>query len=63
VPNLRVMEHDVDRLAWDDELFTTAPQIRNSAIAVPDTPGWGCDPIEAALLAHPAKKITRYLGL
>lgn len=63
VPNLRVMEHDVDRLAWDDELFTTAPQIRNGAIAVPDTPGWGCDPIEAALLAHPAKTITRYLGL
>lgn len=63
VPNLRVMEHDVDRLAWDDELFTMAPQIRNGAIAVPDTPGWGCDPIEAALLAHPARKITGYLGL
>ncbi|GLC97614.1 enolase [Cupriavidus sp. TA19] len=63
VPNLRVMEHDVDRLPWDDELFTTAPQIRNGAIAVPDTPGWGCDPIEAALLAHPAKQFDGYMGL
>lgn len=63
VPNLRVMEHDVDRLAWDDKLFTTAPQIRNGAIVVPDTPGWGCDPIEEALRVHPPKKITGYLGL
>jgi galactonate dehydratase len=63
VPNLRVMEHDVDRLSWDDELFTSAPQIRNGAIMVPDTPGWGCDPIEAAILARPAKKFSGYLGL
>lgn len=62
VPNLRVMEHDVDRLAWDDKLFTTVPQIRNGAITVPDTPGWGCDPIEAALQAHPAKQISAYFG-
>lgn len=63
VPNLRVMEHDVDRLPWDDDLFTTAPQIRNGAIAVPDTPGWGCDPVEAAFLAHPAKQFEGYMGL
>lgn len=63
VPNLRVMEHDVDRLAWENELFTSAPQIRNGAISVPDTPGWGCDPIEAALLAHPAKTFSGFMGL
>ena len=28
VPNLRIMEIDIDRLPWDDELFTTAPKIR-----------------------------------
>ncbi len=62
-PNLRVMEHDVDRLAWDEELFTVAPQIRNGSIAVPDAPGWGTEPKEDALKAHPAKEIKGYLGL
>lgn len=63
VPNLRVMEHDVDRLPWDDELFNSAPQIRNGAIIVPDTPGWGIEPNEDALKKHPPKEIKGYLGL
>ena len=63
VPNLRIMEHDVDRLAWDDALFTNAPIIENGAIVVPDRPGWGCEPIETALAAHPAKERGGYLGL
>ena len=63
VPNLRIMEHDVDRLAWDDALFTNAPVIENGAIVVPDRPGWGCEPIETALAAHPAKERGGYLGL
>ncbi|MDH5857811.1 mandelate racemase/muconate lactonizing enzyme family protein [Lampropedia aestuarii] len=63
VPNLRVMEHDMDRLPWDDELFTSAPQIRNGAIVVPDAPGWGIEPKEDALKKHPAKEIKGYLGL
>ena len=29
VPNLRIMETDIDRLAWDDELFTHAPEFEN----------------------------------
>ena len=28
VPNLRIMETDIDRLAWDHELFTHLPEIR-----------------------------------
>ena len=40
-PNLRIMEVDVDRLPWDHELFTAAPQFENGHIVVPDTPGWG----------------------
>jgi galactonate dehydratase len=62
VPNLRIMEHDVDRLPWDDEMFTSAPVIKDSAIAVPDAPGWGCEPIESALAKHPPRKIEKYLG-
>ena len=55
VPNLRIMETDIDRLAWDDELFTHAPHYENGELVVPDRPGWGTDPIEAAILAHPPK--------
>ncbi|MCR5977512.1 mandelate racemase/muconate lactonizing enzyme family protein [Gordonia jinghuaiqii] len=62
VPNLRVMEHDVDRLPWDDELFDTAPQIVESALVVPDAPGWGITPNEEAIRAHPPKVHADYLG-
>ncbi|KER68459.1 enolase [Burkholderia cepacia] len=63
VPNLRVMEVDVDRLAWDDELFTRTPEIVDGAIPVPDTPGWGCEPVEEALRAHPPAVHGSQLGL
>lgn len=53
VPNLRIMETDIDRLAWDDELFTHAPEYCNGELTIPERPGWGCDPIEEAILAHP----------
>src|SRR5579859_2430433 len=56
VPNLRIMEIDVDRLPWDDELFTHAPPIENGHLVIPDRPGWGTDPIEAAIRAHPPKR-------
>jgi L-alanine-DL-glutamate epimerase-like enolase superfamily enzyme len=55
VPNLRIMETDIDRLAWDDELFTHAPVYEDGHLVVPDRPGWGTDPIEDALRAHPPK--------
>src|SRR5215467_1452557 len=53
VPNLRIMEIDIDRLPWDGELFTHAPEFVDGHLAVPDRPGWGCDPIEEAIRAHP----------
>ena len=53
VPNLRIMEIDVDRLAWDDELFSHTPEFVDGHIVVSDRPGWGCDPVEEALEAHP----------
>ena len=43
VPNLRIMEIDIDRLPWDDELFTAVPKIENGHLVMPDTPGWGID--------------------
>jgi galactonate dehydratase len=55
VPNLRIMEIDIDRLAWDHELFTNLPQIENGELIVPDAPGWGTEPNEAAIRDHPPK--------
>lgn len=55
VPNFRIMETDIDRLEWDDELFTHAPQYEDGHLIVPDRPGWGTDPVEEALRAHPAR--------
>ena len=55
VPNLRIMEIDIDRIAWDQELFTVVPQIESGHLVVPDTPGWGTEPNEEAIRAHPPK--------
>jgi L-alanine-DL-glutamate epimerase-like enolase superfamily enzyme len=55
VPNLRIMEIDIDRLPWDRELFTVEPQFENGHLVVPDTPGWGTEPNEEAIRAHPPK--------
>ena len=55
VPNLRVMEIDMDRLAWDDELFGGGPRIEKGELVLPDAPGWGIAPNETALRAHPPK--------
>ena len=53
VPNLRIMEVDIDRIAGDAEIFTHAPVYEDGHLVVPDRPGWGTEPDEAALLRHP----------
>ncbi|MCY4188597.1 MAG: mandelate racemase/muconate lactonizing enzyme family protein [Bryobacterales bacterium] len=53
VPNLRIMEIDIDRLSWDDDLFTEAPVIEDGHLLLPDRPGWGTEPVEQALRDHP----------
>ena len=55
VPNLRILETDVDRIAWDHELFTHAPEIVDGHLVMPERPGWGTDPNEAGIRAHPPK--------
>ena len=56
VPNLRIMETDIDRLAWDHELFTHVPEIVDGYLVMPDRPGWGTEPNEEGLRAHPPAK-------
>jgi len=53
VPNLRIMEVDIDRIAWDRELFTHEPVFENGHLVVPDRPGWGTEPNEDAIRTHP----------
>ena len=52
VPNLRIMETDIDRLPWDDELFTAVPEYRDGNLQLSTDPGWGCEPDEDALERH-----------
>ncbi len=56
VPNLRIMETDIDRLPWDEELVTRTPQIEDGHLVIDDAPGWGTEPIEEALLARPPRE-------
>lgn len=53
VPNFRIMETDIDRISWDDQLFTHAPVYEAGELVVPDRPGWGTEPIEEAIRSRP----------
>ena len=63
VPNLRIFETDIDRIAWDGELFSHEPQYRDGFLQIPDRPGWGTEPNEAALRAHPPNTVLNPIGL
>ena len=55
VPNLRIVEYEVDDVPWKDELVTHPPVIEAGQMRVPDRPGWGADVNEEALKAHPPR--------
>ncbi|MFC4241997.1 mandelate racemase/muconate lactonizing enzyme family protein [Gryllotalpicola reticulitermitis] len=56
VPNLHVMELDVDSVAWRDELVVEPPRVENGMLQVPSGPGWGIEIDEAALRRHAPTK-------
>ncbi|MDP6822916.1 MAG: mandelate racemase/muconate lactonizing enzyme family protein [Dehalococcoidia bacterium] len=49
VSNVRIMESDPEGVPWRFELFTERPEVIDSYMTVPTTPGWGCDLNEDAL--------------
>ena len=55
VPNLRIVEYEVDDVPWKDELVTHPPVIEAGQMLVPDRPGWGTDVDEEAVKAHPPR--------
>ena len=56
IPNLRIMELDVDRPEFDADIFSHVPEVRDGTLIVPDRPGWGIEPVEEAILARPPRK-------
>jgi L-alanine-DL-glutamate epimerase-like enolase superfamily enzyme len=55
LPNIRIMEIDIDDVPWKSQLVTAPPVIENGYIEVPKAPGWGADIDEAVLEAHPVE--------
>ena len=49
VPNLKIMETDIDRVAADSEIFSVEPNYQVGFLVLPDTPGWGTEPNERLL--------------
>jgi galactonate dehydratase len=55
IPNVRILEVDVDDVPWREELTTAAPEVANGKLAIPSGPGWGCNVNEDVLRAHPVR--------
>ena len=53
IPNVRLLEVDVDDVPWREELTTAAPDVGTASSSSPAGPGWGCDVVEDVLAAHP----------
>src|SRR5918999_5541522 len=43
LPNVRVMEIDIDDVPWKQELVTNPPLIKDGYIHLPTGPGWGSE--------------------
>jgi L-alanine-DL-glutamate epimerase-like enolase superfamily enzyme len=52
LPNVRIMEIDIDDVPWKDDLVTQPPEIIDGYMTVPKTPGWGADLNEKELVKH-----------
>lgn len=52
LPNVRIMEIDIDDVPWKDDLVTVRPNIADGHMMVPTGPGWGTELNEEAVKAH-----------
>jgi L-alanine-DL-glutamate epimerase-like enolase superfamily enzyme len=52
LPNVRIMEIDVDDVPWRNELVTVQPEIRAGQMKIPSGPGWGTELNEETVRAH-----------
>ena len=52
VPNLRMMEIDMDEVPWRPKLLTNPYRVENGEFILPSGPGWGTDIDEDVARAH-----------
>ena len=52
LPNVRIMEIDIDDVPWKDDLTTHVPDIVDGYMKTPTRPGWGTDLNEEVAKAH-----------
>jgi galactonate dehydratase len=53
LPNMKIMEIDIDDVPWKKELVTQPPVIEHGHMRLPTGPGWGAEINEEVLRAHP----------
>ena len=56
VPNVEILEIDLDDVPWKGDLLTHPLEIEDGQLVVPDRPGWGADIVEDVVRAHPAPR-------
>merc|ERR1712187_562897 len=56
IPNFKVLEVDVDDVAWKDDIVQQVPVLKDGILHLPSGPGWGVDLNEAAILEPPASR-------
>ena len=52
LPNVRIMEIDIDDVPWKDALVTRQPEINAGHMKTPTGPGWGAELVEAQIKQH-----------
>ena len=56
VPNVRIMEIDIDDVPWKDEMIGGPLNIKNGVVDIPEGPGWGVNIDTKVLENHPWQK-------
>jgi len=62
LPNVRIMEIDIDDVPWKRDLVTLPPTIEDGCIRLPAGPGWGAEINLEVLRAHPWEPAPRRSG-
>ena len=56
VPNVKIMETDVDSVPWRDDIITELPDIKDGYINLPKKLGIGAELNEKEIARHPWPK-------
>jgi L-alanine-DL-glutamate epimerase-like enolase superfamily enzyme len=59
VPNVKIMETDVDSVPWRDDIISELPQIENGHMMLPRRPGIGAELNEKEIAKHPWPNTSR----